>query len=97
MLVHSAYDGQLSDQPVRPDRPDNLCQAVPGDHGARGRFSERARSRGWQFWLTSHPAPVLGASAAAVLLGAAAIGLGARRPDRAQRPAVRRRRRLAPA
>ena len=97
MLARSAYDGQLSELPVRLDRPDNLCHAVPGDHGARGRFSQRARARSWQFWLTSHAAPVLGASAAAVLLGAVAIGLSARRFDRAQRDAASRRRRLAPA
>ena len=97
MLAHSAYGGQLSDVPVRQGRPDNLRHAVPGDHGARGRFSERARSRSWQFWLTSHPAPVLGASAAALLIGAVAIGATARRSDRAQRAAARRRRRLAPA
>ena len=96
-LARSAYGGQLSDLPGRPERPDNLCGPAPGDHGARGRFSARARSHSWQFWLTRHPAPVLGASAAAVLLGAVAIGLSARRPDRAPRAAARRRRRLAPA
>jgi short-subunit dehydrogenase len=96
MSADAAY-GQLSHQPVRPDRPDNLCHAVPGDHRARGRFSERARARSWQFWLTSHPASVLGASAAAVLLGAVAIGLGARRSDPTPRPMARRRRKLAPA
>ena len=97
MLADSAYGGQLGDVPVRPGRPDNLRDAVPGDHGARGRFSTRARSRSWQFWLTSHPAPVLGASAAAVLIGATAIGLAARQSGRAPRARPRRRRRLAPA
>ena len=96
MLAHSAYHGQLSPRPLRPGRPDNLGQPVPGDHGARGRFSARARSASWQFWLASHPAPVLGASAA-VLLGAVALGLSARRSDRAPRAAARRRRTLAPA
>ena len=97
MLAHSAYGGQLSDRPVRPGRPDNLRDPVPGDHGARGRFSARARPHSWQFWATSHAAPVLGASAAALLIGAAAIGLSARRSDRTRRVGARRRRRLAPA
>ena len=97
MLADTAYEGQLSDQPLRPHRGDNLYQALPGDHGARGRFSERARAHSWQFRLSRHAAPVLGASAAAVLLGAVAIGLSARRRDRAQQAAGRSRRRLAPA
>jgi short-subunit dehydrogenase len=97
MLAQSCYSGQLSEVSVRRGRPDNLRYAAPGDHGARGRFSARARPRSWQFWLTSHPAPVLGTSAAGVLLGAVAIGLGARRFDRTPRPMARRRRRLAPA
>jgi NAD(P)-dependent dehydrogenase (short-subunit alcohol dehydrogenase family) len=95
MLADSAYDGQLSHQPVRPDRPDNLCHAVPGDHGARGRFSERARARSWQ---ADQPSGV----------GARGIGRcgsarrggdrsGARRSDPTPRPMARRRRKLAPA
>jgi short-subunit dehydrogenase len=97
MLAHSAYDGQLSRRPLNPGRPDNLRHAVPGDHGARGRFSARARSVSWQFWLTSHPGPVFGASAAVVVLGAVALGVGARRFDRAPRTRARVRRSLAPA
>ena len=96
-LAQSCYSGQLSERSVQPDRPDNLGQAVPGDHGARGRFSARARPHSWQFWLTSHRAPVLGASAAALVLGAMAIGLSAGRSEPAQRAVVRRRRRPAPA
>ena len=49
MLARSAFEGQLTDQPVAPDRPDNLHEPVPGDHGAHGRFSERARTHSWRF------------------------------------------------
>ena len=97
LLAQSAHHGQLSKRSVRPGRPDNLRHALPGDHGARGRFSARARSHSWQFWLTSHAAPVLGASAAAALIGAVALGLRERHPERLPRRAARRRRRLAPA
>ena len=97
MMAQSGYSGQLSDRPARPNRPDNLRDPVPGDHGARGRFSARARSRSWQFWLTSHAAPVLRASAATMLIGAVAIGLSARQSERARLAARRRRRRLAAA
>ncbi len=76
MMARSAFGGQLSGEPTAPDRPDNLYDAVPGDHGARGRFGARARRRSWQFWLTSHPAPALAASAlAALLLAAVVVGL----------------------
>ena len=49
MLARSAFEGQLTDQPVAPDRPDNLHEPVPGDQGAHGRFSERARTHSWRF------------------------------------------------
>lgn len=94
MMARSGWGGQLSERPVRSSRPDNLRYPVPGDHGARGRFSACARPHSWQFWLTSHAAPVLGASAAAVLIGAVALGLTTRRSDRARRSGARR---LAPA
>ena len=82
MMASSGYSGQLSARPTAPDRPDNLYQAIPGDRGARGRFSGRARDRSWQYWLTSHPAPTFAACAAAgLLIGAAVAGL-ARSPDR---------------
>jgi NAD(P)-dependent dehydrogenase (short-subunit alcohol dehydrogenase family) len=68
MLATSAFAGQLTEEPVTPDRPDNLYEAIPGDHGAHGRFSERARRHSWQFWLVSRPAPAIAASAAAMLL-----------------------------
>jgi short-subunit dehydrogenase len=68
MLARSAYDGQLTDQPAAPDRKDNLYEPVPGDHGSCGRFSARARSQSWQFWLTSHPRPALAGAAAVALV-----------------------------
>jgi short-subunit dehydrogenase len=79
LAARSGWDGQLSEKNARSDGRDNLHDPVPGDHGARGRFSGRAGAHSWQFWLTSHPGPVLGASAAALLLGAVAIGATARR------------------
>ena len=82
---------------VAADRPDNLYEPVPGDFGAHGRFDQRARADSWQFWLTSHPGPVLGASAAAVLIGAVALAARQRQPDRARRVTARARRRLGPA
>src|SRR5438067_8424469 len=43
-LAKNGYDAQQTDEPVEPDRRDNLWEPVPGDHGAHGRFDDRARS-----------------------------------------------------
>ena len=56
MLARTAFGGQLSEQHVALKRPDNLYGPVLNDHGARGRFFERARTGSWQFWLTTPPA-----------------------------------------
>jgi short-subunit dehydrogenase len=41
-LAYDAYEGQQDEEPLRPDRPDNLYDPVPGDRGAHGRFDDRA-------------------------------------------------------
>jgi NAD(P)-dependent dehydrogenase (short-subunit alcohol dehydrogenase family) len=52
-LAYDAYEGQQEPEPVRPDRQDNLYAPVPGDHGAHGRFDERALSHSAQVWLAT--------------------------------------------
>lgn len=68
-LDRTAFDQQQTAEPDDPRRPDNLFFPVPGDHGARGRFGDRARRRSLQFWLSTHrglilPGLLLGAWAA---------------------------------
>jgi short-subunit dehydrogenase len=53
-LANTGFDSQMTDEPVDPDRPDNLWEAVLGDHGAHGVFGERARNTSVQLWLTTH-------------------------------------------
>jgi NAD(P)-dependent dehydrogenase (short-subunit alcohol dehydrogenase family) len=66
VLARSAYEGQQRDEPVEPDRPDNLFEPLPGDHGAHGPFDATSRPRSLQLWLTTHRGWVgLGAAAAA--------------------------------
>lgn len=62
-LARMGYDAQQTDEPAIPDRLDNLMSAVPGDHGAHGRFGERSRSFSWQLWATMHRSLVLGSLA----------------------------------
>jgi len=53
-LARNGYDSQQYDGAADPNRPDNLYQPVPGDHGAHGAFSDRARGQSWEFWAESH-------------------------------------------
>jgi NAD(P)-dependent dehydrogenase (short-subunit alcohol dehydrogenase family) len=53
-LARTGYDSQQIDEPVSPDRPDNLFEPLPGDFAAHGRFDSRAKPRSVQLWLTKH-------------------------------------------
>ena len=50
-LGRTGVQGQQTDEPVSPDRPDNLFEPVPGDHGAHGRFDDQAKGRSLHLWL----------------------------------------------
>ena len=54
-LARNGFDTQMTDEPEDPDRPDNLWEPVPGDHGAHGRFDRLARSSSWQLWADTAP------------------------------------------
>jgi NAD(P)-dependent dehydrogenase (short-subunit alcohol dehydrogenase family) len=53
-LARTGYDSQQHDGPADPKRPDNLWNAVPGDHGAHGEFDARAAGHSLQLWLDTH-------------------------------------------
>ncbi len=59
------FDAQQTERPVEGDRPDNLFQPAPGDHGAHGIFDNRSRSASLQFWADTHR-PLLGLAAFAL-------------------------------
>jgi NAD(P)-dependent dehydrogenase (short-subunit alcohol dehydrogenase family) len=71
-LAKTGVGGQLADQDLDPDRPDNLFQPSPGDPGAHGPYDDKAHGRSPLLWLTKHRRKLLGAAAAAGLLAAAA-------------------------
>jgi NAD(P)-dependent dehydrogenase (short-subunit alcohol dehydrogenase family) len=54
LLARTAYGGQQSNQPIPADRRDNLYEPVAGDHGAHGRFDDRAVTRSPQLWVDTH-------------------------------------------
>lgn len=53
-LARTGYDSQQTNEAVDPDRPDNLFEPVPGDHGAHGRFDEQSSDNSYQWWATTH-------------------------------------------
>ena len=67
-LGKNGYDAQMTDEPEDPNRPDNLWQPLPGDHGAHGVFDNRAHDRSVEMELNKQR-PWLVAGAAVVLLG----------------------------
>lgn len=66
-LGESGYDSQMTNEPVPPNRPNNLWKPLPGDHGAHGRFDAQAHNSSWQLKLNMHRG-----WAAACVLGMAA-------------------------
>jgi len=53
-LARVGYEAQQTDVPVDPGRPDNLYEPLPGDYGARGRFSEQACGYSAQVWANKY-------------------------------------------
>lgn len=53
-LASAGYSGQLTDEALPDDAPNNLFKPVPGDYGAHGRFDSRARSISPEFITDRH-------------------------------------------
>lgn len=66
-LARNGLDAQMTDEPEKPGRPDDLFTPLPGDRGAHGRFDACAKERSWLGLALAM------ASAAGVL---SALGLG---------------------
>jgi short-subunit dehydrogenase len=70
-LARKGFDGQQTGELRRGDQPDNLFAPVPGDHGAHGRFDDRARRVSSQSWMNRHRG--LLAAGVALFAGAALV------------------------
>jgi NAD(P)-dependent dehydrogenase (short-subunit alcohol dehydrogenase family) len=53
-LARVGYEGQQTGQPIDPNRPNNLYDPLPGDHGAHGKFDDGARTVSLQLWANQH-------------------------------------------
>lgn len=71
-LARTGYDAQQYDGREDPNRPHNLWNPLPGDHGAHGDFDRRARTTSLELWAETHAAWLalagLGSAAAAYAL-----------------------------
>lgn len=68
ILAKKGYSGQMDDEPVPSDRPDNLFESVDHDFGTHGRFDDRSRNFSPQLWANTHRRSV-----AAALIGVALL------------------------
>jgi NADP-dependent 3-hydroxy acid dehydrogenase YdfG len=86
-LGRTGYDSQQTDEPEDPNRPNNLFEPIPGDHGAHGRFGDRAHPRSYESWASRYRNWI----AAALCTVAGYAALRSRKQDRGdERPLHRR-------
>lgn len=68
-LAHNGYASQQHDGAENPNRPNNLWQPLPGDHGAHGTFGARAHKWSPQLWSSEHRNWIASAIAVLALSG----------------------------
>jgi short-subunit dehydrogenase len=80
-LGRTGFQSQQTDEPEDPNRPHNLWDPVDADrdHGAHGRFDDRAKDHSRQLWATLHRNQLALAGAGAGIAGAAGAFLLRRR------------------
>ncbi|HSP34369.1 MAG TPA: SDR family oxidoreductase [Thermoanaerobaculia bacterium] len=78
-LARHGYEAQMIDEPENPNRPDNLWQPLPGDHGAHGVFDDRAIPHSVELEMNKNRPWIF---AGAAVLALAALGSVWRRPAR---------------
>jgi short-subunit dehydrogenase len=69
-LSKKGYEGQMTDQPIPADRPDNLWQSVPGPFGTHGRFDDKAKKTSPELWLAERKWWGMGIAAAGIAAAA---------------------------
>lgn len=84
-LARNGYASQQYDGREDPNRPNNLWEPVPGDHGAHGAFDDRAHARSLELWAETNWLTL-----AATLAGIGAAIFGAIRSTKPDIPAPRR-------
>jgi hypothetical protein len=67
-LAKRGYDAQMMDEAEDSNRPDNLWQPLPDDHGAHGAFDDRAIPHSMQFELNKKRSWIFAAGALLILM-----------------------------
>jgi NAD(P)-dependent dehydrogenase (short-subunit alcohol dehydrogenase family) len=67
-LGRTGFKAQQTNEPVDPNRKDNLFEPVPGDFSARGAFDRRASDFSLETWLSLHRGLLAFCAASAALL-----------------------------
>jgi NAD(P)-dependent dehydrogenase (short-subunit alcohol dehydrogenase family) len=70
-LARTGFEAQQTNEPAEADRPDNLFEPVPGDHGTHGRFRGRAHRRSVQLWASRKRGWLVAGGLALLATGAA--------------------------
>lgn len=77
-LANMGYDAQQTQDPVLPDRPDNLFEPVNIDYGAHGRFGDQSSNFSVQTWSTIHRGTIFAVAGSAAVLAWAIVRRGKR-------------------
>jgi NAD(P)-dependent dehydrogenase (short-subunit alcohol dehydrogenase family) len=79
-LAYRGYEEQFTDEPIGPDRPDNLFEPAPGDWAAHGPFDDRSASRSLQVWANEHRGALLAAAGVLALAAGMRVASAFRTP-----------------
>jgi NAD(P)-dependent dehydrogenase (short-subunit alcohol dehydrogenase family) len=67
-LARTGYDSQqVQNDPVDPERPDNLFEPIDGVAATRGRFTSGSRTASAQLWAATHRGALLAAAGSALV------------------------------
>ena len=78
-LARTGFDAQQTDEPVDPDRIDNLWAPAPGHQSAKGRFDDQAHGRSLQLEASLHRRALAGAGTVATVAGVLSSAVRRRR------------------
>jgi hypothetical protein len=77
-LARTGYEGQQTDDPVDPNRSDNLFHPTANGHEAHGIFDHRSKSKSWHLWANTHWGTIAAGVAGAAIGGLLALKTGSR-------------------
>ena len=83
-LGRIGFDQQQGDEPEDEGRADNLFAPIPGDAGAHGAFSDRAKTTSPQLWANTHRGVFAGAIGALAAVGLVSLLTRSRKGSKAQ-------------